>query len=125
MNAPVALPERADAVVVGGGVIGVSTAFHLAEAGADVVLFERDELAAGSTSRAAGGVRAQFSDPVNIELGLRSLAAFERFGERPGGEIDFRQYGYLFLLSEPDDVAAFERSIALQRELGVDRKSVV
>ncbi|MDT7665077.1 MAG: hypothetical protein QOD04_4633, partial [Pseudonocardiales bacterium] len=92
------LPGRAEVVVIGGGVVGTSAAFHLAEAGVDVLLLERDELASGSTSRAAGGVRAQFSDPVNIQLGLRSLEAFERFADRPGGEIDLVQHGYLFLL---------------------------
>jgi sarcosine oxidase subunit beta len=107
-------------VVVGGGVIGTSVAFHLAEAGVpDVVLIERDELAAGSTSQAAGGVRAQFSDALNVQLGARSLRAFADFGARPGHEIDFRPVGYLFLLSREHDVAAFERSIALQNRLGV------
>ena len=92
------LPPSADVVVVGGGVIGTSIAFHLAEAGVDVCLVERDQLAGGSTSRAAGGVRAQFSDPLNIAIGLRSIEAFERFAERPGAEIDLHQVGYLFLL---------------------------
>ncbi|GGI85505.1 FAD-dependent oxidoreductase [Saccharopolyspora subtropica] len=113
------LPTRAEVVVIGGGVMGVSTAFHLAEAGVDVLLLERDELGSGSTSKAAGGVRAQFSDPVNIELGQRSLRAFEDFARRPGGEIDLKQHGYLFLLSDPEDVAAFEKSVRLQNELGV------
>ncbi|MCK2242786.1 FAD-binding oxidoreductase [Crossiella sp. S99.2] len=99
--------------------MGVSAAFHLAEAGAEVLLLERDELGSGSTCRAAGGVRAQFSDPVNIALGLRSLAAFENFAERPGGEIDLAQHGYLFLLDDPADVAAFEASVTLQNGLGV------
>ncbi|TDD83258.1 FAD-binding oxidoreductase [Saccharopolyspora karakumensis] len=113
------LPPAADVVVVGGGAVGVSTAFHLAEAGADVLLLERGELGSGSTSKAAGGVRAQFSDPVNIELGHRSLRAFEDFARRPGGDIDLKQQGYLFLLSDPADVAAFEASVALQNSLGV------
>ncbi|GAA2791929.1 FAD-binding oxidoreductase [Saccharopolyspora taberi] len=113
------LPPRAEVVVIGGGVVGASAAFHLAEAGADVLLLERDELAAGSTSKAAGGVRAQFSDPVNIELGLRSLRSFEDFARRPGGEIDLKQHGYLFLLSDAEDVAAFERGVRLQNEFGV------
>jgi sarcosine oxidase subunit beta len=113
------LPGRAEVVVIGGGVVGTSAAFHLAEAGVDVLLLERDELASGSTSRAAGGVRAQFSDPVNIQLGLRSLEAFERFADRPGGEIDLVQHGYLFLLDNADDVATFERNVAVQNELGV------
>ncbi|HEU0248158.1 MAG TPA: FAD-binding oxidoreductase [Gaiellaceae bacterium] len=117
-------PERADVVVIGGGVIGTSIAFHLAEAGVDVCLLERDELASGSTSRAAGGFRAQFSDPLNIAIGLRSIEAFTRFAERPGGEIDLAQVGYLFLLDRDEDVAAFEQSVALQNELGVPSRFV-
>jgi sarcosine oxidase subunit beta len=110
--------------VIGGGVVGTSIAFHVAEAGVDVCLVERAELAAGSTSRAAGGFRAQFSDPLNIAIGLRSIDAFTRFAERPGGEIDLAQVGYLFLLDRREDVAAFEQSVALQNELGVPSRFV-
>ena len=78
------LPKSAAVVIVGGGVIGTSAAFHLAEAGVDVVLLERDELGSGSTCRAAGGVRTQFSDALNIEIAKRSMAAFRDFGRRPG-----------------------------------------
>ena len=71
-------PTHASVVVIGGGVMGLSTAFHLAEAGhRDVVVIEADQLGSGSTSKAAGGVRLQFSDAVNIELALRSMDAFE------------------------------------------------
>jgi sarcosine oxidase subunit beta len=113
-------PERAEVVIVGGGVMGASIAFHLAEAGVrDVLLLERDALASGSTSRAAGGVRTQFSDELNIRIAMRSIDAFMRFGERPGGEIDLHQVGYLFVLTTPEQVAAFEQSIALQQRLGV------
>ncbi|TYK45437.1 FAD-binding oxidoreductase [Actinomadura decatromicini] len=116
---------EAEVVVVGGGVMGTSIAFHLAEAGVrGVVLVERDELGSGSTCKAAGGVRAQFSDEVNIRLGARSLEAFGRFGERPGQEIDLRRVGYLFLLSRPEDVASFEAGVALQNELGVPSRMV-
>jgi sarcosine oxidase subunit beta len=119
------LPASAEVVIVGGGVMGVSTAFHLAEAGVrGVVLLERDDLGSGSTSKSAGGVRAQFSDALNVRLGARSLEAFERFGERPGYEIDLSQPGYLFLLSTADDVAVFERSVALQNELGVPSRMI-
>ena len=110
--------------MVGGGVIGTSAAFHLAEAGSEVLLLERAELASGSTSKAAGGVRAQFSDPLNIAIGLRSLEAFERFPERPGAEIDLHRVGYLFLLDREEDVPAFERSVALQNALGVPSRFV-
>ena len=119
-----ALPESADVVVVGGGVMGASTAFHLAEAGVDVLLVERGDLAGGSTSRAAGGVRANFSDELNISLGLRSLELFEAFGERPGQGIDLHRSGYLFVLTSPDEVATFERTVALQNSLGVESRMV-
>jgi len=118
------LPGRAEVVVVGGGAIGTSIAFHLAEAGVDVCLLERDALSSGSTSRAAGGIRTQFSDPLNIAIGLRGVDAFSRFAERPGGEIDFRQVGYLFLLDRPEDVDVFERSVSLQNELGAPSRIV-
>ena len=118
------LPAAAEVVVVGGGVIGTSIAFHLAEAGVDVCLLERDQLAGGSTSRAAGGFRSQFSDPLNIAIGLRSIDAFTQFGERPGAEIDLHQVGYLFLLDSEEDVASFEASVALQNELGVPSRFV-
>lgn len=118
-RAPAALPTRAAVVIIGGGVIGCSAAFHLAEAGVDVVLIERGQLASGSTSRAAGGVRAQFSDELNVQIAQRSLEAFGRFGHRPGWEIDLKRVGYLFVLSRPEDVESFEANVALQNRHGV------
>jgi sarcosine oxidase subunit beta len=114
------LPGSAEVVVIGGGVMGASIAFHLAEAGVrDVLLLEKDSLACGSTSKSAGGVRAQFSDAVNIRLGARSLPAFEQFGVRPGGEIDLHQVGYLFLHTSDEAWAAAQRAVELQNSLGV------
>ncbi len=66
-----------------------------------MALVERDELASGSTARAAGGVRAQFSDELNIRLGARSLEAFARFEEETGHDIGLHRVGYVFLLSRP------------------------
>jgi len=116
---PSALPTSASVVIIGGGVMGTSAAFHLAEAGVEVVLVERAELGSGSTSRGAGGIRAQFSDALNVQIAQRSLDAFREFGARPGWEIDFKQVGYLFVLSRAADVAMFERHVALQNEHGV------
>ncbi|MEU5122168.1 NAD(P)/FAD-dependent oxidoreductase [Streptomyces asoensis] len=116
---------HASVVVIGGGVMGTSIARHLAAAGVpDVLLVERDELGAGSTSKAAGGVRAQFSDEVNIRLGARSLEAFGRFGEEIGADIGLRRVGYLFLLSTPEEVASFQAGVRLQNALGVPSRMI-
>ena len=112
--------DRASVVIVGGGVVGTSIAFHLAEAGVeDVLLVERAELGSGSTGKGAGGVRAMLSDELNVRIGMRSLEAWGAFGERPGAEIDLRRVGYLFLLSSAAEVSQFERSIEMQNRLGL------
>ncbi|SDL77619.1 sarcosine oxidase subunit beta [Geodermatophilus siccatus] len=118
-------PSSASVVVIGGGITGLSSAHALARAGVrDVVLLDAGALGSGSTCRAAGGVRAQFSDPVNIALGARSLETFRDFPRLFGQEIDLQQVGYLFLLDTPDDVAAFEANVALQNSLGVPSRVV-
>jgi len=111
---------NADVVVVGGGALGASAAFHLRRLGVDdVVLLERETLASGSTAKSAGGIRAQFADELNIRIALRSLDEFERFEELTGVDIAFRQDGYLFLLDDPADVETFRAALALQSSLGV------
>ncbi|MEV4115014.1 FAD-binding oxidoreductase [Nonomuraea sp. NPDC049695] len=119
------LPSHASAVIIGGGAMGVSSAYALAAAGvSDVVLIDKGPLGSGSTSKAAGGVRAQFSDRVNIELAVRSLETFETFGERFGQEIDLHKPGYLFLLDSPESVAEFEKNVAVQNDLGVPSRMI-
>lgn len=109
----------AEVVVIGGGVVGVSCAFRLAEAGADVLLLERGGLGEGSTAKAAGGVRSSFTSRVNVELGLRGLAEYSAFSGTFGTEIDFRRDGYLYLITDPADVPAIGHCAELQREYGV------
>ncbi len=112
--------ETHDVVIVGGGAMGASVAWHLRALGIeDVVLLERETLGAGSTSRSAGGIRTQFSDELNIRIALRSLAEFERMQG-----IDFRRHGYLFLLDRDDDVRAFRDALALQHRLGVPSREL-
>lgn len=119
------LPASAEVVVVGGGVMGTSIAFHLAEAGVrDVVVLERDTLGSGSSAKPFGGVRATFSDPGNVLLGLRSLEAFERFADRFSTDIGLRQVGYLFLCRSDAEVASVETSTALQRSLGASGRMI-
>jgi len=107
--------------VIGGGALGAATAFHLRRLGvAEVLLLERDVLASGSTSKAAGGIRTQFADELNVRIALRSLAEFERMAD----EIAFRQYGYLFLLDNEGDAATFRGALALQQSLGVPSREL-
>src|SRR2546423_12515965 len=109
----------ADVVVVGGGVIGASIAYHLSLRGAGhVIVLERDRLGTGSTGKNAGGIRLQFSTEVNVRLSQRALPRLEAFKDEMGIDPAFRQVGYLFLITEERDVAPFERSLALWERLG-------
>lgn len=115
------LPHTADVVVIGGGVMGVSAAYHLAQAGwKDVVLIERDEiLGQGATGRCAGGVRYQFATEVNIRLSLASLPMIERLHDETGIDPQYRACGYLMVATREEEVLAFRRNVALQNTLGV------
>jgi len=109
-------------VIIGGGAVGTSIAYHLAErgAGGGVVLLERHTLGSGSTGRSAGGIRSQFSTEVNIRFSLESV----QFWRRIAGEVDYRETGYLFLATTEQQRQQFERNIALQNALGVPSRLV-
>jgi sarcosine oxidase subunit beta len=115
------LPERSEAVVIGGGVMGAAALYYLVELGCEApVLVERDTLGSGSTGHCAGGVRTLFSDELNVRIGLESIRRLERFEGEIGQALDLRLWGYLFLLDDPADVARFESDLRLQErfELG-------
>lgn len=116
------MKSTADVVIVGGGCMGASVAYHLSQLGVrDVVLVEREPmLGMGSTGRNAGGVRHQFSNEANVKLSIESIHLIERFAEAVGYQIDFHQDGYLFLLTAEKDLEDFRASVAMQRRLGVD-----
>jgi sarcosine oxidase subunit beta len=115
------LPSTAEVVVIGGGVMGASTAYHLARAGRrGVVLIERDDLLGqGATGRCAGGVRYQFATEVNIRLSIASMPMIERLREETGVDPLYRPCGYLMVATRDEDAAAFKRNIGLQNRLGV------
>jgi sarcosine oxidase subunit beta len=112
-------PPYASVTIIGGGAMGVSTAWHLARAGVGgIVVIERDLLGSGSSAKPSGGVRATFSDPGNIVLAQRSLEAYERFEAEFGADIGLRQVGYLFMCRTEGELAAVESSTKLQNRLG-------
>lgn len=116
------LPRTADVVVVGGGAVGVSAAYHLAAAGAGrVVLLEREAaLGLGSTGRCAGGFRHQFSSRVNVELSLASIPLIVGFSATHGLPLDVDQDGYLFLVRDAAAWTDFAIAAEMQRSMGVD-----
>ena len=106
-------------VVVGGGIVGVATAYYLAERGADVTVCEQGTLGNGATERSAGGIRTQFSTAVNVRLSQASVEVWESFAERFGTDIDYRRTGYLFLAREEGTADAFAATVSMQNDLGV------
>jgi sarcosine oxidase, subunit beta len=114
--------NSADVVIVGGGVVGASAAYHLAAAGAgSVLLLERaDQLGTGATGACAGGFRHQFSSRINILLSLASVPMITGFEEQHGIPLDVSQDGYLFMVRNEGSWGEFLAAIELQRSLGVE-----
>jgi len=116
------MKQTAEVVIIGGGCMGASVAYHLTRRGlTDIVIVERERmLATGSTGRNAGGVRHQFSNAANISLSIESIDLIKRFAEEVGHPVDFHQDGYLFLLSTNASVETFRKNVALQRSMNLD-----
>lgn len=115
------MAERTQVVIIGAGVMGASVAYHLALRGCtDVLIVEKDAAEiSGSTARSAAGVRHQFSSVTNVLLSRYSIAKLREFDAEVGGHAELHQIGYLFLIDDPAAWAAYQRSTAMQRELGV------
>jgi sarcosine oxidase subunit beta len=116
-------PRTADAVVIGGGIVGVATAFWLSRAGLDTVVVEmRDGLSTLTTPNSIECFRAQFTEPAMAELALPSIEVFENFSEVigiPGYDISVRHQGYLFVTDDASMVEELQAAVAKHRELGV------
>ncbi len=115
------MAETAEVVIIGGGIVGASIAYHLAEAGcADVLVLEREaHLGRGSTGKSMGGVRAQFSTEINIRLSLYALEFFARFEQATGCPGGYRPQGYLFVATSQKHMDYLRANFQLQRACGV------
>jgi sarcosine oxidase subunit beta len=120
-----AVPSSAECVIVGGGVVGCSLAYHLARGGMAPLLLERGSLGEGSTGRCAGGVRQQFSTEVNVRVGMLSRRMLERFPEEIGSTADLREIGYLFVATSEDEAAQFARNVEMQHRAGLTEVELI
>ncbi|HWV36936.1 MAG TPA: FAD-dependent oxidoreductase [Vulgatibacter sp.] len=114
------LPEKADVVIIGGGIMGLALAWNLAKRGRrDVLVLEESYLCSGASGRNGGGVRAQWSTATNVRLAKRSIELCRSFAREFGINVWFRQGGYLFLAPDDEQAARLEKNALLHNELGV------
>ncbi|MEP6752589.1 MAG: FAD-binding oxidoreductase [Candidatus Dormiibacterota bacterium] len=111
--------ESADVVIVGGGISGCALAYQLAKRKVDVVLLERETLGSQSTGKCAGGVRQQFSTEDNVRVMRLSVKLLESFEQETGHPADFRQIGYLFVFTQPQQVEDFRRNMEMWHRVGL------
>ncbi len=111
--------ETADVVICGGGISGCALAYQLARRNVDVLLLERAELGSQSTGKCAGGVRQQFSSEPNVRLQRQSVRMLEGFEAEVGHAADFRQIGYMFVLTQPQQVEDFRRNMEMWHRIGL------
>ena len=108
-----------EVVVIGAGALGLCTAFHLTELGVDTVtVIDRGPVAGASSGLSVGIIETQYVDPLAIEIRVRSMELFRRL--EAGHGLEITRNGYLRVAHTADDLEGFERSVATQRELGVE-----
>src|SRR5438876_766547 len=107
---PATIPPETDVLIVGGGIMGLAIAYHLALGGTrDVTVVDRSYLAGGASGRNGGGIRMQWSTEMNVQLMRESIALCRRFARELGVNVWLRQGGYLFLARTDEVVAKMEK----------------
>src|SRR5499427_10968415 len=121
------MTETADVVIIGSGIVGSSVAYHLAQQGCtDVLVIEREaHQGKGSTGKSMGGVRAQFSTPVNIQMSRYSIDFFSQFDKVVGHPADYRPHGYLFCATTEGHLDYLKANRERQTALGVNNVELV
>src|ERR1700730_10011288 len=119
--------HTAEVVIIGGGIVGSSIAYHLTAAGCrNVLVIEREPAQGkGSTGKSMGGVRAQFSTPVNIQMSLYSIPFYAGFEERLGYPCDYRPQGYLFCATNEDQLSYLRTNHEKQVKMGLKNVHLV
>src|ERR1700682_5329824 len=115
------MPQSADVVIIGAGIVGSSIAFHLTEAGVkNVLVIEREtRQGLGSTGKSMGGVRAQFAIDVNIQMSLYSIPFLNRFEEATGYPSGYKPHGYLFMATNQGHIDYLRTNFTRQQSLGL------
>ncbi len=108
-----------DAIIIGGGMIGLSTAYYLTKKGKKVIVLEKEGLGSGSSGRCIGGIRQQFSTPCSIKLAIKSVELFSLMKEEFGFSVEFEKSGYLFLAFTEEEKEKFLKAIKLQKSFGL------
>jgi sarcosine oxidase subunit beta len=119
------MARAVEVLIVGGGVVGCSIAYHLAQRGVrDVTVVEQATVGSGSSGKAVGGVRQQFSTPVSVRMSRLSLESFRRFPAEMGADPGFDPCGYLLVTAEPAEMEAVRKNVTMQRDLDVAVRTV-
>ncbi len=113
------MKNKADVVIIGGGVTGCSLAYNLAKKGLDVCLFEKKYLSSGATGCCGAGIRQQWSTKENAELAKKSVEIFEKLSKTLGYDIELRQGGYLIAVHDKKEMKQAKKNVEMQRSLGI------
>src|SRR6267142_557425 len=121
------MTNTADVVIIGGGIVGSSIAYHLSERGCtNVLIVEReDRQGMGSTAKSMGGVRAQFATPINIRMSLYSIDLFSRFEEVTGHTAGYTPQGYMFVATSERHFDYLKTNMREQQACGVTNVETV